>query len=159
MAINRDNSTTTAFLRDLWQDKTRRERGEKTFEQKAIDIFLSIRVTLDKNPRPDLVRQLKTVERAILRYAETIANLSRVRLECDALKERAEIENADQNRRFAHNCLVSDVGILARWFKEAGLDNSWQNSIGLSREEIADWAFAVAPFLKDKILKEKEEVI
>ncbi len=153
MAIDR-NTATSSFLRELWEEKVRRERGEKSFEQKAIDLFLSIRAMVDKDPRPELVRQFKEVEKVILRYAETIARLSRVRLEYDAFEERVEIERADQNRRIAHNRLISEIDILARWFGKAGFDNRWRDKIGLSREEVGAWAFAVAPFLKGETLKE-----
>lgn len=137
------------FLSELWAEKARKERGEKTFQEKVLDTYFEIKSIIEKSGDPKLIDQLENFKKAVLRYAETIVNLSQARLGEDI----EEIESSDMSRRIAHNRLESDVNILARWCARANLDTSWRDKIGLTRDEIGSWAWALAPFLKNEILK------
>ena len=117
----------------------------------AVRLYVDIRETIRENPlldqkqRVHLSSILHLVERACLRYAITVNDHVLAKQE---KKPKEEIQSADQIRRFSHDRFIDEVNLLSRQYREAGLDNSWRNGVGSSREEIGAWGQKIADYLR-----------
>ena len=130
------------FLQELWRNRAELEHGEMNENERAVRVYIDIKKAAKENLQ--LSKILKIVEDAVLNYMRLILRLNRAKLELD----QNMIEKYDEHRRLGHNRLIDDVNMLSREFKKAGLDNSWRNDVGLSREAVGDWARQVAQFLE-----------
>ena len=139
------------FLQELWRHKSELEHGEMSENERAVRVYIDIKKAIGKNNQ--LEKIFKTLEDAALNYMRLVLRLNRAKLESDP--DPVMIEKYDEHRRLGHNRLIDDVNLLSREFKKAGLDNSWRNDVGLSREAIGDWARQVAQFLEKILFRRK----
>lgn len=110
--------------------------------QEDKDITLYYKFEADAHRHEALNEVVEELKSAIGKYAEAVTRLSSVRM--DKL-DKESIAASDRHRRLIHNSLIDTINRLSRTYKKLGLDNSWLSGIiGLSREEIGDWALTVA---------------
>lgn len=139
------------FLDELWERRAESERG-KSYEETALQLYLDLKSKSEHNAI--LEPLFLDVEKSALRYLES--------MNCLALHHRRDediklIEEADLNRRRAHDVFIDSVNILSREFKRAGLDNSWRRNIGLNRNSVAKWGEQIGVFLIEQAKREEEE--
>lgn len=101
------------------------------------------------NPR--LENLFRELQERILEYSISADRLSMRRedREYGALQNE-DITSADRARKYAHEALIDQVNILSRAFLREGLSNKWRAKVGDTREEIGEWAFGVAEYLRAK---------
>jgi len=139
------------FLGEKWKMKAEHEYSESA-ELKS-PIFEEIERGSFGNPK--LESLFRELEDKILRYSISADRLSKARNELlVGSADKGEIVKADEGRRRAHDALIDQLNILSRAFKEEGLPNEWRRNIGLEREEIGEWAFGVADYLRAKTKEE-----
>jgi len=124
---------------------------EEGYEADMLRLYFGIKEKAGDSPETE--EFLLQVEEASLRYEHSIARIEKGGLEG---WERDDIAAADERRRTIHNALMADIDILARIFESKGLDTSWKRMIGLTRDEIGNWALIVAKHLR-KLVKETYE--
>lgn len=158
-AVSRSRESGDKFLAALWHRRTGEEEKspEERATERALDIYLDIKNAVDgyrgeKRQRQTLLDQMKEVDKSIIRYDATRAQLAIVRLE---EQDTETVQEADTRRRAAHEALVDNLDILSRLFKQAGLDSQWRVSIGLNREVVGDWASLVANAVSIKVMEEQ----
>lgn len=134
------------FLGELWKHKAREERGEPNPEEKVIGIYLSMKVAAQGDPK--LENLLESVNKAILGYESAAFRLTEAKKSADEREEREDIERRMKMRSIAHSLLIDELNILSRNCAEAGRSNMWRQEIGLSRDEVEDWAFGVVDMVR-----------
>jgi hypothetical protein len=137
------------IFEERWQEIATKEKGEEPMMDQAISTYLDIKVVQDKHP--ELNEKVANLEEAIIRYTMRLNDLAIARLEAN----QDIIQNMDQSRRLAHNRLIDELNILSREFAKLGLNNRWREKIGLSREQVEDWANAVYPIVCKEELKDE----
>lgn len=141
------------FLGERWKKTAERERGKS--EVLESPIFEEIERGAFGNPQ--LENLFKELKERILEYALSADRLSMRREERGyGESQNEDIVSADRTRRSAHEALIDQVNILSRAFLREGLPNKWREKVGDSREEIGEWGFAVAEYLRAKA-KEADE--
>jgi|GEM_PF-1348639 hypothetical protein len=122
------------FLREKWIDVATGEHGEEI--GRANPSINRIADLVEGSQK--LEKQFEKVKKSILRYAEIMQRF---------LNTKSSYENigaADQERRLAHEALISNLNILSRWCAEERIPNNWRERIGDSRTEIGEWALMAA---------------
>lgn len=110
--------------------------------QEDKDLKLYYQFEADAHKHEVLNEVVEELRAAIGKYAEAVARLSSVRM---GKLDKESIAASDRHRRLIHNSLIDTINRLSRTYKKLDLDNSWLSGIiGLSREEIGDWALTVA---------------
>jgi hypothetical protein len=139
------------FTREGWESHVEEERQEPSAPMR---LFLKIKEQAEKNP--DLADVLSWVEADIIRYQRSVA--SRLLEQSKGIQRKnKDYENTDEAQRNTHEALMADLDILSREFAKFGLDNKWRIMIGSSRDQVANWALTVAPYLRKDVLSEKGE--
>jgi hypothetical protein len=117
--------------------------------------FVSSLLNLDlacENSSDKIIKSLyESFLKSLLRYVSTIDGLSLARLE--EVFDKKTVEEADINRRRAHESWISSANALSRYFYKMGLDNSWRNVIGSTRIEQTKWAESVSNIARKIVLK------
>ena len=90
---------------------------------------------------PDLKFFANNLRRSVINYAASVEKLNRLQ-KLGASKD--DIETADHSRRNYHDGVIDKLNILSRGFNERGWDNRWRKEIGMSREEVSEWALRIA---------------
>jgi len=130
------------FMKELWGRTASRERGESSFEKKAIELFFEIKANAEGN---GVLEQLVgDFESAAVRYASTIARWEETRM---SRSELDDFTNAEMAREKAHDSFVDSANILSRAFRKNGLDNRWRGKMGTDRKEIGPWGIEIAHFI------------
>lgn len=152
------------YLREAWQRKAENERGYDSDSERPIgydrDVktFINIEqiiTNLDLSKKDeklsDVVTFYRNVLDSVLKYNVAILNYNQAK--SDKIKnniDKEEMEEKDRFRRNVHEALISNINILSRLMKGSGLDNSWRNDIGISRQEVQRWAQNVALYLQER---------
>jgi hypothetical protein len=126
-----------------------RERIGSERTRKNIQSLLEIEGSLKKD---EIMKELfQDFLKSLLRYVGTIDNLSLSRM--DSESSPVMLGEADKNRRIAHEAWISCANSLSRYFVKCGIDNSWRNVLGSTRNEQTEWALSVAETVRELALK------
>jgi hypothetical protein len=121
----------------------------KSIAERNISSLLEIE---ESSRRDEIMKELfADFLKGLLRYIFTIDSLSLARI--NGKESRKVMGEADKNRRIAHEAWISDVNALSRYFVKLGIDNSWRNVLGSTRDEQTGWALSVAKTARDIALK------
>ena len=135
------------FLGDRWKVKAEHEYSESV--ELSSPILEEIEAGSFGNPM--LESLFKELKEKILNYSISADRLSMASKNlATGHGDREEVVRADEIRRRAHDALIDQVNILSRAFLREGLPNKWRDKVGDSREEIGEWAFGVAEYLRAK---------
>lgn len=146
------------FLQEAWINKARNERGEeknidmpegyerdiriyKMLEKRASENSLQY---IDETRAEGIRTYFNEVKNSIFKYNNAILAYNKEKMS-DFSKD--DMENADRARRHLHDGLITNLDILARIMKEAGLDISWRHAI-MDRKEVQRWSQNVVYYLQ-----------
>ncbi len=146
------------FLRELWEEKAKRERGEV---EKYPDIFVW-REAVKEKKNASLNTMLNLLSYQIARYVETIkrrqAALARFDREGKNEDTTEELVSTDQLQRMAHESLISQITAFVRSCAKKGIQIDIDlESIKNSRDASRDWAIKNADIAKKILEAEKEK--
>lgn len=139
------------FTDELWNRKAAEETGGKDFDEALkgyyYDTYIKITSSIPKDD--DIATDLlDDLEKSMLRYAAAVDRhkVSRTK----RMDERKSAEQADHDRRIAHESLISDLQILYRYLNTHGIDTTEFDGIINRREDVGQFAIQNADFVAKK---------
>ncbi len=126
-------------------------RIDAFLEIEAIDKKLDKKRGIDAKTKEILHNLFEMVEESVERYANAI-----VRQQKD-FDHREDAAQSDESRRIAHNALMDNLNILARNYRQYGLDTRWRNEIGTDRDRVREWAQIVMKYIANEAEREEKQ--
>jgi len=143
------------FLKDLWREKTRKEKSEKRWKYDIWDIKKQIEKIKDKEARKNVFRFFERLKKSCLDLANAFHEREEM---ADKVNKNTQqgirdegdlraLENADFRERAAHRVLQDNLNILARLLRKRGIEPYWRDYLS-DWEQIRVWALDMAEEIK-----------
>jgi len=143
------------FLKDLWREKTRKEKSEKKWKYDIWDIKKQIEKIKDKEARKNVFRFFERLKKSCLDLANAFHEREEM---ADKVNKNTQqgirdegdlraLENADFRERAAHRVLQDNLNILARLLRKRGIEPYWRDYLS-DWEQIRVWALDMAEEIK-----------
>jgi len=145
---------TNPFLKEAWERKARKEKGEsrpeKHWEINLEDLENKIKAVKNQKAREELQEIFGRLKEDCYRYFSACQSSRNTSKESQGQFKFADrekhqsllrrIELVDRRERSIHICIEDGLNILSRLFAKHGLDNKWRGCFS-SYTQIGAWAF------------------